>query len=265
MSSTGVNHIQGHLPGLALKVNWDTMVEVWLVMFLIVTVSWVITRNLQKQKIGGSQFMLESIYDVWESQVKTQIQWKPNKFLPLVGSIFLFALFGYWFGLMPWKLGWLLGGKWPVLDSGHLFEGAAPTSDINITLGLAIIAVASYLFTGTASSKLSYWLPYFGMSSHHGKVSLNLTGLIEWLDLVIRPLTLCLRLFANTFAGEALMATLIKLCPFILPLLGLGFEVGVGILQAFIFAMLTTVYIAVASSHGSEEGHENVELSASTH
>jgi F-type H+-transporting ATPase subunit a len=254
MSGT-VNHIQkGFQGGNSLIVNWDTVFSCWAVMVFLIVVGFVATRSLQKRTPGKMQYVLESIYDVWNSQVQSQINWKANMFLPLVASIFVFALFGYWFGLMPWKI-FALFPWWPKLDSGHPFEGSAPTSDINITAGMAVVAIVTYLFAGTASSKIGYWAPYFGLSWHHGKLSLNVTGLIEWLDLVLRPLTLSLRLFANTFAGEALLVEIVKMTKFVLPLPILAFEFGIGIIQAFIFAMLTTVYISIATSHGSDD-HE---------
>ena len=77
--------------------------------------------------------------------------------------------------------------------------------------------------------------------------------------MLLRPFTLALRLFANTFAGEALLATLVKISPFIVPILALAFEFGVGILQAFIFAMLTTVYISIALAHAEEENLQTSE------
>ncbi|MDX1921353.1 MAG: F0F1 ATP synthase subunit A [Candidatus Caenarcaniphilales bacterium] len=261
MSGASGNHIQRELVESShLVVNWDTIVECWVLMAFLLILTWLGTRALKKQSIGKAQFILESIYDVWHSQVVGQISWKALMFLPLVGGIFLFALFGYWHGLLPWKI-FALFSWWPHLDNGHPFEGSAPTSDINVTAGMAIVSVIAYLYAGTASSKFTYWAPYLGLSWHHGKLELNITGLIEWLDLVLRPLTLSLRLFANTFAGEALLVEIVKMTYVLAPLPILAFEFGIGIIQAFIFAMLTTVYISIATSHGdhpeehSEETH----------
>ncbi len=254
--SASAPHIHAKLWGLT--VNLDTLLACWAVMLFIVVLSWLATRNLEKQKIGVSQFIAESIYDLWEGQIGSQISWKPHKFLPLIGGIFCFTVIGYWFGLLPWKLG-LLYAHWPRLDNGHPWEGSSPSSDINITAGMAIVSVICYLLAGSAGGKFAYWAPYLGLEYHHGKIKSNPTGLIEWLDLLLRPFTLALRLFANTFAGEALLATLVKISPFIVPILALAFEFGVGILQAFIFAMLTTVYISIALAHAEEENLQTSE------
>ncbi|HEY9886195.1 MAG TPA: FoF1 ATP synthase subunit a [Vampirovibrionales bacterium] len=263
MSGSGVPHIQGSLFKSGLVVNWDTLFECWLVMGIILLLTWIATRSLKKQSLGKSQFICEALYELWESQVKSQITWKPTAFLPIVGAIFVFSLFGYWLGLMPWKLG-LAAEWWPVLDNGHPFEGASPTSDMNITAGMAVVAIVTYLVAGSLSSGFSYWAPYFGVEIHHGKMSMSIasivTAFVEWLDLILRPATLAIRLFANTFAGEALLVTIVKLTVFILPIPILIFEFGVGVLQAFIFAMLSTVYISIATSHGPLETSTDLDL-----
>ncbi len=245
-----------------LIIHWDTLLEIWAIMLSILVVTVLFKHKLTSEagKMGKVQFIFESIYDIWEKQINSQIKWQGQRFIPLIGSLFVFVLIAYWFGLLPiWKFITLIPG-WPILPNGEKLELLPPTNDINVTLGLALIALIAYLWAGTASSGLSYWLPYFGFSlDPNQKIKFNplgiITGAIEWLDLLIRPLTLSLRLFANTFAGDMLLMTVIKLSPFMVPVLALVFEFFVGILQAFIFAMLTTIYIATACSHSS--GHHD--------
>lgn len=254
------HHIPINFLNTGLTIHLNTIIEVWVVMLFILVVSYLSTKKLSKYNISPVQYCIESIYDVLKDQVFAQITWKPSKFMPFIGGIFFFVMFAYWFGLLPfWKFAHLIP-SWPSTGDGSPLEITSPTSDINVTLGLASLSILSYLLAGTISSNGTYWLPYFGLSYHHGKISFSLvnliTALIEWLDLLVRPLTLSLRLFANTFAGEALVITLIKLVPLLVPVVGLGFEIFVGGLQAFIFAMLTTVYIAMACSHGTHGEHE---------
>ena len=90
--SASAPHIHAKLWGLT--VNLDTLLACWAVMLFIVVLSWLATRNLEKQKIGVSQFIAESIYDLWEGQIGSQISWKPHKFLPLIGGIFCFTVIG---------------------------------------------------------------------------------------------------------------------------------------------------------------------------
>jgi F-type H+-transporting ATPase subunit a len=253
---SGAPHIQTQI--LGLTVNLDTLFSVWAVMLFVLFVCLIATRSLKKQGMGGMQYILESIHDLWDGQIKAQITWNPRRFLPLIGGIFCFTVIAYWYGLLPWKMG-LLAHWWPHLDNGHPWEGSSPTADLNVTAGMALVTVTAYLLAGSIGGKAAYWAPYFGLSWHHGKLSFNPVGLIEWLDLAIRPLTLSLRLFANTFAGEALVTTIVKLSLFVAPVLVLGFELGVGLLQAFIFSMLTTVYISIALLHAEDKHHSEEE------
>ncbi|MFN5539761.1 MAG: F0F1 ATP synthase subunit A [Candidatus Melainabacteria bacterium] len=260
--SSAAPHIQSKL--LGLTINLDTLFFSWAVMILILLSAVLFASSLKKQNVGVGQFIFESIHDLWEGQISSQINWNPNTFVSFISSIFTFILIAYWIGLFPWKLG-LFYSWWPHLDNGHPWEGSSVTSDLNITAGFAVISTLGYVLAGIASGGFSYIAPYFGLGYHHGKISFNPVGLIEWLDLILRPLTLSLRLFANTFAGEALTVALVKLVPFLLPVLILGFEFCIGILQAFIFSMLTTVYIAIAVSHApspEDKHHEGAHATA---
>jgi F-type H+-transporting ATPase subunit a len=80
--------------------------------------------------------------------------------------------------------------------------------------------------------------------------------LIEIMDLAVRPLTLSLRLFANTLAGETLLASFISMVALVLPVAILGFEMAVGVLQSFIFTILTAVYIGSAVQHAEHLLHD---------
>lgn len=123
----------------------------------------------------------------------------------------------------------------------------SPTADVSVTLGLAIIVFfLTHFFGVTKNSKhyfKHYFEPYWFFFPLH---------IIEELS---KPLTLGLRLFANIFAGEVLIATILMAGVFGLPLLAAwqGFSIFVGAIQAFLFTILTMVYIGQASVH--QENH----------
>ena len=118
-------------------------------------------------------------------------------------------------------------------------EIASPTNDINLTGALAIIVLVYYVTAGLIKKKGKFFLHEF---SFVGIISL----LVEILELFTRPLTLALRLFGNILAGEILITALIGLCAWGLPLPIMFFEILVACVQALVFTMLTTVYIATA-------------------
>ena len=98
---------------------------------------------------------------------------------------------------------------------------------------MALLVVITYFITGAAIAGFKYIQMYLPINFSRKGVSINLMCLIELMDLIVRPLTLSLRLFANTVAGETLLATFIGLCALILPAAILGFEMAVGLLQSF--------------------------------
>ncbi|MDX1918493.1 MAG: FoF1 ATP synthase subunit a [Candidatus Caenarcaniphilales bacterium] len=249
-----IHHCLFHFGGQTIHI--DTILSVWGIMLAILLFSFLATRKLLKTDISPLQFVLEGIYDLWDNQIRLQTKWKPDLILSFVATIFVFVLASYFYGLLPWKIGMILPG-WPQLAHGHPWEGASPLADLNITAAMALVSVLAYLLAGSLSGGLSYWAPYFFLNYHHGKLSFNMVGPLEWLDMVIRPLTLSLRLFANTFAGEALVGAIIKLVPLFVPIIALAFESLIGVLQAFIFAMLSTVYISIATSHAEEVTEEH--------
>ncbi|WP_058300306.1 F0F1 ATP synthase subunit A [Gorillibacterium timonense] len=136
------------------------------------------------------------------------------------------------------------------IQKGH--EGAevswwkSPTADLSVTAGLAlIVTVIIHLHGVTRNTKhylKHYFEPYFFF------FPLNL------LETLAKPLTLALRLFANIFAGEVLISTITMAGFFGIPLMlaWQGFSIFVGAIQAFLFTILTLVYIAQATVHEEE-------------
>ena len=118
-------------------------------------------------------------------------------------------------------------------------EIASPTNDINLTAGLAVIVLVYYVIAGVIKKKHKFLLHEI---SFVGIISM----LVEILELVTRPLTLALRLFGNILAGEILIAALLGLIAWGLPLPIMFFEILVACVQALVFTMLATVYIATA-------------------
>ena len=241
-SSLGV-HITQEIMGQ--KVHMDTLLYSWAIMGTILASSFLLTRSLKISSYGIKQTFLETIWGLIHGLTSTQIPGNKGKnFIPLIGGIFIFTVIAYWMGLMPWKIGEAFS-FWPQLDNGHAWEGSSPAADINVTTGMALISLITYLIAGVKAGGAGYILNYF-----------KPLGFVEWLDLLVRPLTLALRLFANTIAGEVLVFSILGLVALVLPMFAVAFELFVGIIQALVFSLLTTVYIGTAIAH-SEHAHEH--------
>ncbi len=215
-------------------IHVDTIAISLTSMVLILGVSAIIAPRLTAQNAGGpAQNIAEMYYEFIANLTKGQMGDAYKKFLPLVAAIFIFVLTNNFLGVGPWKALESFPG-WPKLGNEH-FEVAAVTTDFNVTAGLAAIALLTYLGSG-------FWA--------HGWKYLKLyLNPIEWLDLIIRPSTLALRLMLVITADEIMRSVALKLVPVLLPTGVMGFELFIGIIQAFVFALLTSIYIGLTVSH----------------
>ena len=215
------------IAGHAMSFNMDTLVTMWAAMAFLLLVSFIATRKLSIFP-GKLQYILESILGYFDNLVKSMVQKDGEKHFPLIVSLFLFIVTANLMGQLPLKMIELKHG-----------EMASPTNDINLTAGLAIIVLVYYVSVGIAKKKFKFFLHGFSLVA-------IISALVELLELFTRPLTLALRLFGNILAGEILITALLGICAWGLPLPMMFFEILVACVQALVFTMLTTVYIASA-------------------
>lgn len=233
-------HITSEIIGQ--KVHLDTLIYSWSIMCAILISSFCLTRNLKIEGYNLKQTILETLWGLINGLTSSQIPHNKGKnYIPLIGGIFVFTIIAYWLGLMPWKAGECFS-FWPRLDDGGSWEGSSPAANINVTGGMALISLVTYIIAGAKSGGMGYIVNYF-----------KPLGFVEWLDLLVRPLTLSLRLFANTIAGEILVTSILGLVALILPVFAVAFELFIGLIQALVFSLLTTVYIGTAIAHSEHE------------
>lgn len=169
-----------------------------------------------------------------------------EKYLPLIVTIFLFVMLSNWLGLLPGAGS--LGIRETVVHEGetrHILVPflRAPSADLNFTIALAMISVIAVNALGFitlgfrrhASKFFNFKNPIF-----------TFAGLLELVSEFVKIISFSFRLFGNVFAGEVLLIIIGFLGPYFLPLPFLFLEVFVGFIQAFIFAMLTLVFLAGA-------------------
>jgi F-type H+-transporting ATPase subunit a len=158
-----------------------------------------------------------------------------RKYFPIVGTMFVFILFSNLIGLLPG------------------IEGA--TSDVNTTAAWAVISWVAYTWIGIAKHKQKYLIKFMGPSffekeimgrTVHFRLLAPLMMALEIpLDLA-RMLTLAIRLLANMFADHTVIAVWLSLVPIGIPAIFMGLGLIVSFLQAFIFSLLTMIYIGLA-------------------
>jgi F-type H+-transporting ATPase subunit a len=225
----------------------NSIFTAWLVMAALVLLSILATARLSEQP-GRLQNLFEVLVQGLADFMREAGGPGVVKYLPLFGSLFLFALFCNWLSIVPFV------GQIELLHS--------PTADYHTNLGMALTGFVWYQAVGIRNSGWSYFtrwvtLPAFKEGPLVGIVTLVFVGPVEFISELFRILTLTLRLWANIWGGEVVLSVLAALL--VVPSLALpfvGLEIFVGLIQAFVFAFLVLVYIILAlESHGGED-HE---------
>lgn len=207
--------------------NVDTIITMWITMAILIVFAFFATRKMSIIP-GKLQAIAEGILGVFVNLTDSMIGKNGRKHVPLLASLFLFILTANLLGQLPWRLYHLKTG-----------ELASPTNDINMTAAMAIMVLVYYIYQGVKVKGPKYFLHEFSFAG-------IIMALVELLEMVVRPFSLALRLFANILAGELLIVTFVGLCAYLLPLPFMLFEVFVAFIQALVFMLLSTAYIAIA-------------------
>ncbi len=270
----------------------NTLPTLAVTIVLLLVIGFAANRSLKKSQqtdlvprgIGNvMEAILEMLYNMTEGSAGTK--WAKAIF-PWFATIMIYVLFANLLKLIPGfeSIGVLhhahgegheitgLGGVWSILTATKVEEGGyilAPffrgiSVDLNFTLSLALISFFSIQVMGVRAQGLGYFskffntkrmfkVPFFGAMDF-------LVGLLEIISEFAKILSFTFRLFGNMFAGVVLVAVVASLLGkiSILPSMIMMFELFVGVIQAFVFGMLTMVFMAMATQgHGDEEHAEH--------
>lgn len=227
----------------------NSMVVGWAVSLILIVLGFVATRNLATVP-RGSQNLLELIFEQVLGLIDsvTGDRGQSKLFFPLIATIFLFVLLANWAGLLPG-----MGGAFGLKE---MHEGAptiipfirSTSADLNFTVALALISVITVQIAGIAS--IGIW-KYAGKFINFSSPINFFVGILELVSEIAKLISFSFRLFGNIFAGEVLLTVMTFLVPYLIPLPFLLLEVFVGLIQAIVFAMLTLVFLKMAT----EEAH----------
>ncbi len=218
----------------------NALLTTWLVTLLLIALSSLATRRMRLvpsplQSIAES--IVGGLYEFFASITGPHAA----RFFPLLASFFLFIITANWMGLFP-GVG-TIGIREAEAKIIPLFRAA--TSDINTTLGLAVVAVLAIQYFGFKTAGSHYSTRFINVSN-----PINFfVGILELASEISKVLSFAFRLFGNIFAGEVLLTVMAFLMPFVAPLPFLALELFVGFIQALVFSMLTAVFLNVAVSH----------------
>lgn len=199
-----------------------TIVTTWGIMLLMVIGAWLVTRRLDS---GLHTSRWQNVLEVIVLGVKSQIEEvglkQARRYLPFVGTLFLFILVSNLLGVLPW------------------YE--PPTGSLSTTIALALCVFVAVPFYGIRSQGIgSYLKSYIKPTA----IMLPFNIISE----ISRTLALAIRLFGNIMSGAMILAILLMVTPFIFPILMNVLHLLTGVVQAYIFSILATVYIAAATN-----------------
>lgn len=220
--------IMFHLFGIPINA---TLFYSWIVMGILVLLSWLATRHLKTTiKVSKFQTAMEMIVMIIRTQIKEASNDNPMKYLPIMGTFFLFIALSNLLTIIPW------------------FK--APTASLSTT--------------GAFSLCVFFAVPYYGIKN---------AGIKKYLHKYIEPVpvmlpmnilsdftsvfSLAFRLYGNVLSGAIIGSVLIMLVPFLLPLPMQILGLLTGTIQAYIFALLSIVYVSSVGTNVQFQDHLN--------
>lgn len=205
-------------------------------------------RRAQQGAPSGFTNLVEMIVEFVDKNVKDILHAKNEVIAPLALTVFVWVVLMNTMDLVP--VDWLPLLAQTLAGDPHLYFKVVPTTDPNITFGMSITIFILIIY---------YSIKVKGVGGFAGELALQPFGkymipfnlLLEGVSLLTKPLSLALRLFGNLYAGELIFMLIALLGYFQLPLhfVWAVFHILVVLLQAFIFMMLTIVYLAMAHEH----------------
>jgi F-type H+-transporting ATPase subunit a len=257
-------HPEWHAFGLTF--NADTIWNTLIAGAIVVALGLILRRQLTRPRKDKVPTKLQLIWETIVNQVTTQVEdnlGHVNPYVvPLAVALFFFILIANWIEMIPSQI-----------NEHHSEIFVAPTADTNLTYAMAILVIVSVWVYGirTQGAK-AYFKHFIGQSIFPDKKAIDIPIRIVFtflnvLEELIKPVTLALRLFGNIFAGGIMIALIAGLVAwqigpapiggvlgFLSTILWKLFDMFIGLIQAFIFALLTVLYFGMAGSgHGGDE------------
>lgn len=194
------------------------VVTTWGIMAALTLACWLVTRRLVLRP-GRLQAMLEAVVEVLNLQIRQTMETDPRRYLPLLGTLFIFLLTANWSSLIP--------GVEP------------PTSTLETDAALALIVFGATLWFGVRALGVGGYLRSFMQPSW-------LLAPLNLVELFTRSFSLMVRLFGNVMSGVFMIGVVLSLAGLFVPIPLMALEMLTGAVQAYIFTALAMVFIGSA-------------------
>lgn len=197
----------------------ESVAVMWIIMAVLVLLSMLMTRNLKVENPGKGQLILETAVTGLHNMVSDMIGEKGKQYVPYLMTVLIYIGVANIIGLFGFK---------------------PPTKDLTVTIALAVMSIVLIEFAGIHARGVKGWLKSFAEP-------VAIMTPFNILELVIRPLSLCMRLFGNVLGAFVIMELIKQLIPVALPVpFSLYFDIFDGLIQAYVFVFLTSLFIKEA-------------------
>ena len=198
---------------------YESTVITWVIVLLVLLLSLFLTRNLQVQPTGKRQLFAEMLVTKIEGFITDMVGEEAKGYVPYLSTVLIYLAFANLIGLFGVK---------------------PPTKDLNVTAALALMSIVLVQYASIHSEGAGGWLKSF-------KEPMAIVTPINILELFIKPLSLCMRLFGNVLGAFVIMELIKILVPAVAPVpFSLYFDIFDGLIQAYVFVFLTSLYIREA-------------------
>ncbi len=195
----------------------ESVVVTWIIMAVLVLLSVIFVRNLKVENPGKVQLALESAIGWAQDFFEGVIGKENSRYIPYLITVLLYLAFSN--------------------TVAPLFGFKPPTKDLNVTAALALMSMCLIEYSGIHKNGLKHWVKHFAQP-------VPVVAPIMVLEIVIRPLSLCMRLFGNMLAGFVVMELLKIIVPLLIPVpVSFYFDIFDGLLQAYVFVFLTALFM----------------------
>lgn len=197
----------------------ESVAVTWIIMAALVLISILVTRNLKVENPGKGQLLLETGVSSLQSMVQDMVGEKGHRYVPYLMTVLLYI---------------------GVANIIGLFGIKPPTKDLTVTVALAVMSIVLIEYSGIREKGAKGWLKSFAQP-------VAIMTPFNILELVIRPLSLCMRLFGNVLGAFVIMELIKQVVPAVVPVpFSLYFDIFDGLIQAYVFVFLTSLFIKEA-------------------
>ena len=194
----------------------ESVVVTWIIMAVIVALCIIFVRNLKVENPGKGQLLLESAISTGQNFFEDVMGKENRKYIPYLLTVLIYIGISNIIGLFGFK---------------------PPTKDLNVTAAIAIMSMILIEYSGIHKNGVKHWVKHFAEP-------VPFVAPIMILEIVIRPLSLCMRLFGNMLGGFVVMELIKEVVPLIVPIpFSFYFDIFDGLLQAYVFVFLTALFM----------------------